>query len=126
LQKWILTPSHHRVHHAKNPLYMDTNFCNLLNIWDRVFGTYQEEKDEVKIEYGITREMDSGNFMDVYFGEFVALFNDVKKAPGIKNKLLYIVMPPGWCHTGDHKTSKRTRAAYLKTYPIVDGAKKLS
>ena len=55
---------------------MDTNFCNLLNIWDRVFGTYQEEKDDVKIEYGITREMDSGNFMDVYFGEFVALFND--------------------------------------------------
>ena len=35
--KYILTPSHHRVHHARNPLYMDTNFCNLLNIWDRVF-----------------------------------------------------------------------------------------
>ncbi|MBV9987469.1 MAG: sterol desaturase family protein, partial [Chitinophagaceae bacterium] len=39
--KWILTPSHHRVHHARNPLYMDTNFCNLLNIWDRIFGTLQ-------------------------------------------------------------------------------------
>ena len=39
LERWILTPSHHRVHHSRNPLYIDTNFCNLLNIWDRVFGT---------------------------------------------------------------------------------------
>ncbi|MEP2059368.1 MAG: sterol desaturase family protein [Maribacter litoralis] len=118
LNKIMLTPSHHRVHHARNPLYMDTNFCNLLNIWDHVFGTYQEEEKEVKIEYGITREMDSGNFMDVYFGEFVALFKDVIKAPGIKNKILYIFMPPGWSHLGDHKTSKVTRAAYFKENPI--------
>ncbi|MRH99574.1 sterol desaturase family protein [Kriegella sp. EG-1] len=114
LNKIILTPSHHRVHHARNPLYMDTNFCNLLNIWDHVFGTYQEEKDEVKIEYGITRKMDSGNFIDVYFGEFIALFKDIINAPGLKNKLLYIFMPPGWHHTGKHQTSKIVRAAYFK------------
>ena len=65
LSKFILTPSHHRVHHARNPLYMDTNFCNLLNIWDRVFGTYQNEQHDIDIEYGITRKMDSGNFLDV-------------------------------------------------------------
>jgi len=44
LNNIILTPSHHRVHHARNPYYMDTNFCNLLNIWDKVFGTYVTEK----------------------------------------------------------------------------------
>lgn len=44
LHRLILTPSHHRVHHAKNPYYMDTNFCNLLNIWDKIFGTYVNEK----------------------------------------------------------------------------------
>ncbi len=113
LNKIILTPSHHRVHHARNPLYMDTNFCNLLNIWDKVFGTYQEEQHDIQIEYGITRKMDSGNFLDVYFGEFVALFKDVAKAPGLKNKLLYIIMPPGWSHTGEHQTSKLVRGAYL-------------
>ena len=113
LNKIILTPSHHRVHHARNPLYMDTNFCNLLNIWDKVFGTYQEEQRDIQIEYGITRKMDSGNFLDVYFGEFVALFKDVAKAPGLKNKLLYIIMPPGWSHTGEHQTSKLVRGAYL-------------
>ena len=114
LNKIILTPSHHRVHHARNPLYMDTNFCNLLNIWDKVFGTYQDEKHDIQIEYGITRKMDSGNFFDVYLGEFVALFKDVAKAPGLKNKLLYIIMPPGWSHTGEHQTSKMVRGAYLK------------
>ena len=114
LNKIILTPSHHRVHHAKNPLYMDTNFCNLLNIWDKVFGTYQDEQHDIEIEYGITRKMNSGNFLDVYFGEFLALFKDVAKAPGLKNKLLYIVMPPGWSHTGEHQTSKLVRGAYLK------------
>ena len=115
LNKIILTPSHHRVHHAKNPLYMDTNFCNLLNIWDRVFKTYQEEQHHIQIEYGITREMDSGNFLDVYFGEIVALAKDVWNAPGMGNKFRYLLMPPGWSHTGDHKTAKVARSAYLES-----------
>ena len=113
LGKLILTPSHHRVHHARNPLYMDTNFCNLLNIWDRVFKTYQPEKNEIPIEYGITRKINAGNFFDVYFGEFYYLGLDVLHAPGLKNKLLYLVMPPGWSHTGDHKTATVLRKAYL-------------
>jgi len=57
--------------------------------------------------------MDSGNFLDVYFGEIVALFKDVYKAPGLKNKLLYVIMPPGWHHNGEHKTAKMVRNAYL-------------
>ncbi len=113
LQRIILTPSHHRVHHAKNPLYMDTNFCNLLNIWDRAFGTLQPEKKEIPPQYGITREMKPNHFLDAYFGEIGALIKDVKNAPGIKNKLLYLVMPPGWSHTGDHKTASAMKAAYV-------------
>ena len=113
--KLLLTPSHHRVHHARNPLYMDTNFCNLLNIWDRIFGTYQEEKIEIEPEYGITRKIDSGNFIDVYFGEIIALAKDFWQAPGIRNKIAYLIMPPGWSHTGDHKTAKKARIEYLKT-----------
>lgn len=114
LNKIILTPSHHRVHHARNPLYMDTNFCNLLNVWDKVFKTYQDEDRNIKIEYGITRKMDSGNFWDVYFGEIIALAKDVIKAPGFMNKLKYIVMPPGWHHEGKHQTAKLVRGNYLK------------
>jgi hypothetical protein len=112
MYKYILTPSHHRVHHAKNPLYMDTNFCNLLNIWDRIFGTYQQEEKEVPVEYGITREMKPNSFLDSYFGEISCLIKDVYHAPGIKNKLLYIFMPPGWNHNGNHKTAVKVRREY--------------
>jgi sterol desaturase/sphingolipid hydroxylase (fatty acid hydroxylase superfamily) len=110
----VLTPSHHRVHHARNPVYMDTNFCNLLNIWDRVFGTYQPEDRQVPIEYGITRPMKPHSFLDAYFGEIVALTKDVAKAPGIKNKFLCIMMPPGWSYTGDHKMASTVRKQFLE------------
>ncbi|WP_379085425.1 sterol desaturase family protein [Pedobacter sp. UC225_65] len=109
----LLTPSHHRVHHAKNPLYMDTNFCNLLNIWDHVFKTYQTERRDMKIEYGITREMNPNSLWDVYFGEFICLGKDIAAAPTLKAKLLYIVMPPGWSHTGDHKTARIVRESFM-------------
>ncbi|WP_184546389.1 sterol desaturase family protein [Mucilaginibacter sp. FT3.2] len=114
LNNIILTPSHHRVHHARNIKYMDTNFCNLLPIWDRVFGTYQNEEQEIEIEYGISRPMIKNSFLDAYFGEIVALSKDVYKAPGIKNKLLYIVMPPGWSHTGDHKMTTVVKRKYFE------------
>ena len=96
LNKIILTPSHHRVHHARNPLYIDTNYCNLLNIWDRVFRTYQEEDHHIDIDYGVTREINSGSFIDVYFGEFITLFKDVKNAPGIKiNSVIFSILLAG-------------------------------
>lgn len=113
LQHVMLTPSHHRVHHARNPLYMDTNFCNLLNIWDRVFKTHQYELKDVEVEYGITRPIKNNSVWDVYFGEFVLLFRDIARAPGLKNKLLYIIMPPGWSHDGQHKTARVAREEWL-------------
>jgi len=115
--KLLLTPAHHRVHHARNPIYMDTNFCNLLNVWDRAFGTYQPQRDDIAIEYGITREIKPGSFFDVYFGEFVALWRDIRNAPGLHNKLLYLVMPPGWSHDGQHKTAAVVRRTYLENQP---------
>lgn len=115
LGNFILTPSHHRVHHARNPLYMDTNFCNLLNIWDRVFKTYQPEKKEIQIEYGITRQINAQNFFDVYFGELYYLWKDIVSAPGLINKILYLYMPPGWHHTGSHKTAYAIRQEFIKS-----------
>ncbi len=65
------------------------------------------------MEYGITREMKPNSFVDAYFGEIGALFKDVRRAPGIKNKILYFFMPPGWSHTGDHKTAAKVRQEYM-------------
>jgi sterol desaturase/sphingolipid hydroxylase (fatty acid hydroxylase superfamily) len=113
LRHVMLTPSHHRVHHARNPLYMDTNFCNLLNVWDRVFGTHEPERNDIPVEYGITRPINRGSFWDMYFGEIMALAKDVYHAPGLKNKILYVFMPPGWSHTGDHKTARVARRNFL-------------
>jgi sterol desaturase/sphingolipid hydroxylase (fatty acid hydroxylase superfamily) len=121
LHKFILTPMHHRVHHGRNPLYMDTNFCNLLNIWDRVFRTYQPIDPKIPVEYGITRKMRPNSFLDAYFGEFVALARDVAKAPGIKNKFLYLIMPPGWSHTGEHKTASKVRREFVKRMKVQEG-----
>jgi len=113
LEKIFITPSHHRVHHAKNPLYMDTNFCVLLPFWDWLFGTLQNEKDEVKIEYGITREMDVTNFIDFYFGECICLYKDLKSTKGFRNKLALAFMPPGWTPESSEKTAIAVRQKFL-------------
>ncbi|MBL7873663.1 MAG: sterol desaturase family protein [Cyclobacteriaceae bacterium] len=118
--KLILTPSHHRVHHAKNPLYMDTNFCNLLNIWDHIFKTYQPEMNDINIEYGITRKINAQNFFDVYFGELYYLWRDIFSAPGVLNKLKYIFMPPGWHHSGNHTTARLIRKEYVNNQKAIN------
>ena len=96
LNKILLTPSHHRVHHSKNPQYIDKNFCNLLPIFDRLFGTYQDEIKGEKPVYGITRDVNPQSLMDSYFGEITGLYCDIKNTSGIGNKIAYLFMPPGW------------------------------
>jgi hypothetical protein len=115
LEKFILTPSHHRVHHGRNHLYMDTNFCSIINIWDIIFKTYQEEDKNEPVDFGITRKMNANSFTDVYFGELISLWKDLIAAPGLKNKILYIFMPPGWSHTGEYETATSLRNQYLNS-----------
>jgi hypothetical protein len=59
-------------------------------------------------------KMKPNSFLDSYFGEFSCLIKDVAKAPGLKNKFLYIFMPPGWSHTGEFKTATKVRNDFLK------------
>jgi sterol desaturase/sphingolipid hydroxylase (fatty acid hydroxylase superfamily) len=117
LEKILITPSHHRVHHGKNPLYIDTNFCVLLPFWDWLLGTLQTEKQEVKIEYGITRETDATSFIDMYFGECICLFKDLRSTPGFTNKLKMIFMPPGWYPDNTESMAKTVRGNFLKENP---------
>lgn len=112
LDRILISPSLHRVHHARNPLYIDTNYANLFSLWDWVFGTLQPEDDEEKIEYGITRKINS--FTDFYFGEAILLWKDVVRAPTWLDKVKYVVMPPGWKHVGDYKTGTMVRGECLE------------
>lgn len=103
------TPSHHRVHHGSNIRYLDQNHAGILIIWDRLFGTFQKELKEEKVVYGITNNIDSYNPFYIATHEFIALAKDVKRAPGIINKLKYIFMPPGWSHDGEDLRAKTLR-----------------
>jgi sterol desaturase/sphingolipid hydroxylase (fatty acid hydroxylase superfamily) len=100
------TPSHHRVHHASNVVYLDKNHAGIFIIWDKIFGTYQSELDQVPVKYGITNNINSYNLFYIASHEFVNLFKDVKRASKFSDKLKYIFYPPGWSHDGENQTSK--------------------
>jgi len=109
LEYFMNTPSHHRVHHAVNTRYLDRNHGAILIIWDKMFGTFQEERPDEPVIYGITTNIDTYNPFKIASHEYINLWNDVKRAPGFKNKVKYIFMPPGWSHDGSTKTSNDLR-----------------
>lgn len=88
------TPSHHRVHHGSNPQYIDKNYAGIFIIWDKLFGTFAEEKE--KVVYGVLPPINSINPLKVFFHGITKLSSNIYRAKGIKNKLAYLIKPPGW------------------------------
>ncbi|MEL6635626.1 MAG: sterol desaturase family protein [Bacteroidota bacterium] len=93
-EKIFMTPSQHRVHHGSDDLYLDKNFGALLSIWDRMFGTFQEEKHTPT--YGLTKPINTINPIKVHLVEYIDIFQDVRKAKSLKEAWNYLVKPPGW------------------------------
>ncbi|MGY0041005.1 sterol desaturase family protein [Pedobacter sp. NJ-S-72] len=106
IEYFLVTPSHHRVHHASNIRYLDKNMGMVLIIWDRMFGTFQEELPEDEIVYGLTHQPEDTGPLNIVFHEFKAMTADMKRAPGLKNKLRYMFNPPGWSHDGSTQIAK--------------------
>jgi sterol desaturase/sphingolipid hydroxylase (fatty acid hydroxylase superfamily) len=103
--EWLMnTPSHHRVHHATQVKYLDKNHAGIFIIWDKLFGTFEEEHE--KPVYGITSNINTHNPLKIATHEYAALWNDIKRTPRIIDKLKYIFMPPGWSHDGEDLTSQ--------------------
>ena len=96
LEKIIVTPSHHRVHHAINPEYLDKNYGQIFIFWDRWFGTYQEEKDEIPAVYGVTRPVQTWNPIKINFMHLWLLIKDAWRANNWMDKLKIWFMPLGW------------------------------
>lgn len=93
--EWMFnTPSHHRVHHGSNPEYIDKNYAGILIIWDRMFGSFAEEK--AKVNYGITNPVETINPIKVFFIGLTRLTKQVASTKGFINKIGVILMPPGW------------------------------
>lgn len=105
------TPSHHRVHHATNPVYLDRNFAGVFIIWDRLFGTFQSELEEERIRYGIVKQLGSFNLLWAAFHEWIGIGRDMWNAPW-KHKLSYLLREPGWSHDGSRDTSDTLRARW--------------
>ena len=96
LEKIIVTPSHHRVHHAINPEYMDKNHSQVFIIWDKLFGTFQEELPEVPAVFGITRPAETWNPIKINFQHLGVLIRDAWHAEKFSDKLKIWFMPTGW------------------------------
>jgi sterol desaturase/sphingolipid hydroxylase (fatty acid hydroxylase superfamily) len=96
LEKIIVTPSHHRVHHAINPEYMDKNHGQIFIFWDKLFGTFQEELDDVPAVFGITRPAQTWNPFRINFQHLLLLISDAWRAENWKDKLTIWFQPTGW------------------------------
>jgi sterol desaturase/sphingolipid hydroxylase (fatty acid hydroxylase superfamily) len=114
--KWyeniFVTPSHHRVHHASNIKYLDKNMGQVLIIWDKLFGTFQEEDE--KPQYGLTSSLETYNPIKVVFNEWVKIKKDLSKPGPVKQKLNYLIKAPGWSHDGSSKTTHELRSELSK------------
>ncbi len=114
------TPSHHRVHHATNPRYLDRNYAGAFIIWDKMFGTFEPETSEEKIEYGIIKNLQSHNILWVAFHEWIGIAKDLWNAPW-RSKLNYLIKPPGWSHDGSRESSETIKARWLSGQDPHDG-----
>ena len=106
------TPSHHRVHHATNPRYLDRNYAGVFIVWDRMFGTFEPEVDADRPRFGLVRDLGSFSLLWAAFHEWVEIARDVRAAPW-GAKLGYMVRPPGWSHDASRETSESIRAKWL-------------
>lgn len=93
-EKIFNTPSHHRVHHGSDEEYLDKNYGAILIIWDKMFGTFQEEKHTPT--YGLTTQIDTVHPVKVHLYEFKNIWRDMKKAKNKQEALNYLLNKPGW------------------------------
>ncbi|MFB7085131.1 sterol desaturase family protein [Streptomyces sp. NPDC056296] len=93
--EWVFnTPSHHRVHHGSNNVYLDRNYGGILIIWDRLFGTFEPEGE--RVVYGLTKNIATYNPVRVAFHEYAATWRDVRRARCWRDRIGYLFGPPGW------------------------------
>lgn len=101
------TPSHHRVHHGSDIKYLDKNHAGVLIIWDRLFGTFQEEEE--RPAYGLTKNINTYNPLLIATHEWIDIWKDIRHARSFKAAWHYLFDAPGWSHDGSRKTTRQLR-----------------
>lgn len=121
LEHILVTPSHHRVHHASNPKYLDRNMGMFLIIWDQLFGTFQPELPDEEYQpkkYGLTKPVEKETPLTIIFHEWENIGHDLsRKDIGWKEKWNYVFGPPGWSHDGSRQTSEELRQSEDESIP---------
>lgn len=116
------TPSHHRVHHGRDPKYIDKNHAGALIIWDRMFGTFQEEEEPPT--YGITKPINSWNAIWANLNHYDIMTKELKMIHGFNDKIKYLFKKPGWfpSYLGGYRNApdvdKRKYAKYDTPVPL--------
>ncbi|TGK00762.1 sterol desaturase family protein [Leptospira semungkisensis] len=125
MEKVLLTPSHHRVHHGRDPEYLDKNHGGIFILWDKWFGTYAEEKKEPI--YGLTEPLPTFNPVWANFHVYISLWGLVKETPGWKDKFLLLIKKPDWRPDslgGEKRISEIDRSKYRKFDPVISASAK--
>lgn len=123
LPRWVEyifnTPSHHRVHHANNPRYLDANYAGTFIIWDRMFGSFVAEDEADKPIYGLVKNLNTFNILTVLSHEYIGIAKDAsQRGLTLWQRFCYFFAPPGWSHDGSRMTSDDIkRAAGIEPEP---------
>ena len=111
LELVLNTPSAHRVHHAANTEYLDSNYGGVLIVFDRLFGTYRKEDASIPIRYGLVKPQTSYNPLRIEVGQWLSLFHDMVRSRSLRTAAMLAVMPPGWRPGGQGETTEDLRRA---------------
>ncbi|MCW5635014.1 MAG: sterol desaturase family protein [Rubrivivax sp.] len=110
LEGWLNTPSAHRVHHAANVEYLDANYGGVLVVFDRLFGTYIAERDDLPCRYGWVHPIASANPLKVEFAQWFMLLRDLVRVRSWRSLAGTLAGPPGWRAEGGGDTTEELRA----------------
>jgi len=111
-EKFLNTHTMHQVHHSQNVEYLDKNHGGILNVFDRMFGTWKELDEDIEVKYGVTHAPNSYNPLIILTHEFKDIWKDVKKGKSFREKFMYIFGPPGWSPDGSTLTVKQQQRQF--------------
>lgn len=105
LEQVLNTPSHHRVHHGSNVQYLDRNHGGWLIVWDKIFGTFEREDEQVV--YGLTSNIGTYNPLRIAFHEWAEIWHDVRTANSWQERVMYVFGSPGWKYERESLSCKQ-------------------
>ena len=108
------TPSHHRVHHATNPRYLDRNYAGIFILWDRLFGSFVAEDPTDPCRYGLVRNIGTFNPLRIALHEWVAILRDLRQARSWHERCVFLFALPGRSFDGSRRTTDEIRAEWLR------------